>query len=148
MSLSHIPMEWRRLVKERADQLCEYCLTAELDSFLGFDIDHIISEKHGGPTILDNLAFACVFCNQAKGSDIGSIYWESNEYVRLFHPRRDQWSDHFQFVGRRIEALTPIGKVTARLLKFNGSTRIQEREILTSIGRFPSDAARKRMAAT
>jgi hypothetical protein len=35
--------------------------------------DHIIAEKHGGVTDADNLAYACVVCSTAKGSDLGSI---------------------------------------------------------------------------
>jgi len=61
------------LVVARADHLCEYCLIHEEDTFFGCEVDHIISEKHGGPTTADNLADACVFCNRAKGSDVASI---------------------------------------------------------------------------
>jgi 5-methylcytosine-specific restriction endonuclease McrA len=71
MSLTYISAELQRLVVSRADGICEYCLIAEEDTFYGCAIDHIISEKHGGPTHEDNLALACVFCNQAKGSDVG-----------------------------------------------------------------------------
>jgi len=36
--------------------------------------------------------------------------------VRLFHPRRDIWTEHFIWGGPRIKALTSIGRVTAELL--------------------------------
>lgn len=58
---------------ERADHLCEYCLIHEDNTFFGCQVDHIISEKHGGATALDNLAYACAVCNRAKGSDVGSV---------------------------------------------------------------------------
>lgn len=67
MSISYVSVEMRRLVMARAESLCDYCLIAEADTGFGCEVDHIISEKHGGPTDADNLAFACVFCNQAKG---------------------------------------------------------------------------------
>ena len=73
MSSSYVSAPLRRQVAERADALCEYCLIAETDTFFGCEVDHIISEKHGGATQLDNLAYACTFCNRHKGSDIGSI---------------------------------------------------------------------------
>lgn len=43
------------------------------DTYFGCQVDHIISEKHGGATEEHNLAYACSYCNRNKGSDIGSI---------------------------------------------------------------------------
>jgi len=116
MSSSYVGADLRRLVETRAEALCEYCLIAEADTFLGCEIDHIISEMHDGPTQADNLAFACVVCNQAKGSDVGSFHKPTASFVRLFNPRSDLWGKHFQLAGPRIEAQTPIGHVTAQLL--------------------------------
>jgi len=145
MSVTHVGAELRRLVVARAEGLCEYCLIAEEDTFFGCEIDHVISEKHGGPTQDDNLAQACVFCNQAKGSDIGSIHWESGEFVRFFNPRTDHWADHFVLSGSRIESVTVIGAVTARILGFNTGERLLERQTLQGISRYPGPAARNRM---
>jgi 5-methylcytosine-specific restriction endonuclease McrA len=60
----YIPTELRLLVAERANHLCEYCLIHEDDTFVGCQVDHIISLKHGGQTEADNLAYACAFCNR------------------------------------------------------------------------------------
>lgn len=86
----YISTELRRFVAERATGLCEYCLIQESDTFLGCQVDHIISEKHGGATQADNLAYACTFCNRAKGSDIGSMATGSGNFVRFFNPRSDR----------------------------------------------------------
>lgn len=145
MSVTYIAAELRRLVIARSEGICEYCLIAEEDTFYGCEADHIISEKHGGSTDADNLAYACVCCNQAKGSDVGSIHWDSNTFVRFFHPRTDAWADHFKLVGSRIEGLTPIGDVTVRILAFNTGERVLERKTLQAMGRYPSAAALKRM---
>jgi hypothetical protein len=145
MSVTYIAAELRRLVVARAACLCEYCLIAEEDTFYGCEADHIISEKHDGTTDAENLAFACVACNQAKGSDVGSIHREDNSFVRFFNPRTDAWADHFRLVGSRIEGLTPIGHVTARILGFNSRERVLEREALRNAGRYPSPSALKRM---
>lgn len=145
MSTSYISVELRRLVIARAESLCEYCLIAEADAFLGCEVDHVISEKHGGPTEADNLAFACVFCNQAKGSDIGSLHWETGEFVRFFNPRRDHWANHFLLRGNMIDSRTPIGATTTRILRFNATERAEERQLLREIGRYPSPAALRRM---
>ena len=145
MSVTYIPAELRRQVVARAEGLCEYCLIAEEDTFYGCQADHIISEKHGGSTDAENLANACVFCNQGKGSDVGSIHWESKAFVRFFNPRTDAWADHFELVGSRVEGLTPIGMVTARILAFNSGERVLERKTLQDMGRYPTAAAQKRM---
>ena len=71
MSSSYVGAPLRRQVAEQADSHCEYCLIAEAETFFGCEVDHIISEKHGGATQLDHLAYACAFCNRHKGSDIG-----------------------------------------------------------------------------
>ncbi|HZV04578.1 MAG TPA: HNH endonuclease signature motif containing protein [Gemmataceae bacterium] len=145
MSITYISAGLRRLVETRAEGICEYCLIAEEDTFYGCAVDHIISEKHGGPTNEDNLALACVFCNQAKGSDIGSIHWESGEFVRFFNPRSDRWSDHFKLASSRIEGITAIGAVTARILGFNDTERLLERQTLQAIARYPNPTAFRRM---
>jgi hypothetical protein len=113
-------------------------LIHEHDTFLGCQVDHVISEKHGGATVAENLAFACTLCNRAKGSDIGSIDEPSGEFVRLFNPRSDRWGDHFALRGHMIEPRTPIGGVTARLLQLNFLERVEERSILMQNGRYPS----------
>jgi hypothetical protein len=120
-------------------------LIAESDVFLGCQINHVISEKHGGPTNAENLAYACVFCNRAKRSDIGSIHWETGEFVRFFNPRVDSWADHFSLDDCRIVPLTTIGEVTARILQFNNAERLLERQELRVFGQFPSASARTRM---
>ncbi len=135
----------RRQVAKRADYLCEYCLIHEQDTILGCAADHIISLKHGGSNELDNLAYACVYCNRFKGSDIGSIVWESGEFIRFFHPRQDRWHEHFRLTGARIESITAIAQVTIRILALNDSDRLDERRLLIQIGRYPTDIAQQRM---
>lgn len=147
MSVTYVSAELRRAVVARSEGLCEYCLIAEDDTFFGCALDHIIAEKHGGPTDADNLANACAFCNQAKGSDIGSIHWESGEFVRFFNPRTDRWADHFVLVGSRIEGTSVIGAVTARILAFNVRERLLERQTLQELGRYPNPTAALRMQA-
>lgn len=99
---------------------------------MGFQIDHIISEKHEGPTEADNLALACLFCNLNEGSDVGSLD-EAGTFTRLFHPRRDRWDEHFRFNGSRIEGITTVGSVTAKLLRFNVTHRVEERRATMSL---------------
>lgn len=136
MSRTYIGAELRRQVALRAELRCEYCRLAEEDTVFGCQVDHIISEKHGGLTTADNLAYACTFCNQHKGSDIASLDAKGN-LIRLFNPRIDLWAEHFAVVGLLIQARTSIAEATIRLLGFNTPERLIEREALAKIGRFP-----------
>ena len=136
----YISPEIRLKVVTRAKFLCEYCLIAEEDTFFGCEVEHIISLKHGGSSELDNLAYACAFCNRHKGSDIGSIS-ESGEFSRFFNPRTDQWAEHFRLDGIIIESISLIGEVTARILQFNHGDQLLERQALSEVGRYPNKAA-------
>jgi hypothetical protein len=120
-------------------------LIHEDDAFFGCEVDHIISEKHDGPTEANNLAYACAFCNRAKGSDVGSIVQRTGAFVRFFNPRIELWAEHFVLEGVRIVALSDIGEVTTRILDFNNEERLFERQTLHAIGRYPSAGAVERM---
>jgi hypothetical protein len=143
---SYVSAELRRAVESRASGLCEYCLIHESDTFFGCQVDHVISEKHGGPTKPENLAYACTVCNRAKGTDIGSLAASTGQFTRFFNPRSDHWADHFQLNGVVIEPRTPIGEATVKILGFNEMERILEREALRHIGRYPPDEAAKLVA--
>jgi len=145
---SRISAPLRRLVESRAERVCEYCLIHADDAYVGCQLDHVISEKHGGPTVLENLAFACAYCNRQKGSDVGSTAKATGEFVRLFNPRTDFWSAHFRLVGVRFAWRTAVGEATIRLLKLNDPLRIEERQTLKRNGKYPSAAAMKRIKRT
>jgi HNH endonuclease len=86
---------------------------------LPFQIDHIVAEQHGGETAAGNLALACPHCNRYKGPNIAGLDPSSGELVRLFHPRADIWTEHFEFEGPRILGKTPIGRATVHVLAMN-----------------------------
>ena len=141
MSRTYVSVALRQLVRTRAKSLCEYCLIREEDTYFGCQVDHIISEKHEGSTHENNLAYACSYCNRNKGSDIGSIVWQTQQFCRFFNPRLDRWMDHFRLDGIRIAFLTSVGEVTSRILDFNHIDRLIEREELAALGHYPSSAA-------
>lgn len=101
---------------ERAERLCEYCLIHDDDTFFGCQVDHVISEKHGGKTDPLNLAYACAFCNRHKGADIASISRKTGRLTPLFNPRTDSWQTHFRLEDATIVPLTEVGEVTADIL--------------------------------
>lgn len=66
-------------VIRRAQGRCEYCHFPRSAAELPFHIDHIIAEKHGGPTAAENLAWACFSCNLRKGPNIAGLDPETGE---------------------------------------------------------------------
>lgn len=126
----------RALVKARADGRCEYCWFPEAVSFLPFSIDHIIAEKHRGPTIETNLAWSCYYCNSYKGPNIAGWIPETDDVIRLFHPRRHAWEDHFAWQGPILVPQTAIGRVTIDVLEINHPDAIAVRQELIEMGDF------------
>src|SRR2546423_8483314 len=80
---SDISPETRLIVARRANHVCEYCLIAEQDAYFRFQVEHIISRKHGGSSEIDNLALACAFCNRHKGTDIASTSLDNRSWSRF-----------------------------------------------------------------
>lgn len=59
---------------------------------------------------------------------------ESGEPTRLFHPRRDVWSAHFEWRGFELRGITPIGRATVVALQTNSPTAVDLRRTLASCG--------------
>ena len=135
---SEVSETLRRRVAERAWHVCEYCLVHEEDVYHGCEMDHIRSLKHEGLTVEENLAFACFHCNRHKGTDLGSMGARTGGLVRFYNPRLDRWKEHFCWNEGRIDPLTEIGEVTARVLEFNHPERVAFSRLLTEAGRYPT----------
>lgn len=135
MTPSYVSSTIRHEVIERAQGRCEYCLLPQDSSFLSFELEHIIAEKHGGETVLENLALACPYCNRYKGTDLGSLDSRTGKLTPFFNPRTQNWNKHFELDGSQIAALTPEGRVTVLILQFNLPDRVAERERLVRAGK-------------
>lgn len=127
MSRTYIPEDLRQFVVDRANGKCEYCFSDQINAIYSHEVDHIISEKHGGITEESNLAFACFDCNRNKGSDIAEIDPKTGKLSGLYNPRLENWDDHFKVNGYFIEGKTSKGRATAELLKMNDPQKIDER---------------------
>src|ERR1700692_1341332 len=121
MSRTYVPKELRERVAEQARQRCGYCLTSEEIVGKPMEIDHLIPESLGGLTEESNIWLACSLCNDHKSNRIVASDPESDETVRLFDPRRQVWSEHFQWSeqGDIIVGLTPAGRATVAALQLN-----------------------------
>ena len=73
-------------------------------------------------------------CNLHKGPNPTGIDTQTGDVVRLFHPRRDIWSDHCGYLGQQIVGLTAVGRTTtASLLEMNDPERRRVRELVARI---------------
>ena len=125
----------RLSVRKRAEGRCEYCGLPDLvPHLMRFHLEHIRSRRHGGLSLLNNLAWACARCNERKGTNLSGVDPDTNRVVRLFNPRRDVWTRHFVWEGLRIRGLTATGRATAWLLEFNSDERLKLRQGLRMLG--------------
>ena len=124
-------------VWDRAESRCEYCqMEQQYDGFT-HEIDHVIAQKHFGPTTARNLALACFPCNNHKGTDIAGIDPLTKKLTQLYNPRRHKWDRHFRWDGPYLIGRTAIGRVTISLLDINFPDRVLVRQSLLDEGVFP-----------
>lgn len=126
----------RQAVRRRALFRCEYCQFPERLAELRFQLDHIIPEQHGGPTVSSNLAWSCLRCNKHKGPNLSGLDSETRQIVRLFNPRADDWHKHFAWEGPNLRGLTPTGRVTVLVLRINRPDAVLGREALMEEGAY------------
>jgi len=125
-------------VRMRAGDACEYCHMPRAFYRYNFVVDHIIARQHGGDSGLENLAWCCLSCNRYKGPNIATLDPSTGGMTPLFHPRRDRWSDHFEWNGPILIARSQIGRATASLLRINNTRHVAVRRALITEGVFPS----------
>ena len=102
-----------------------------------FEADHIRPQVHGGLTVADNLAWACFRCNNRKGANLAGIDPKDDQVYRLFHPRHDDWHEHFAWNGPILVGKTEIGRATIQVLWVNAPTRVALRQNLIDESVFP-----------
>lgn len=64
--MNNVPASLRVAVISRAGNRCEYCQLSQMGQEAAFHIDHIVPRVADGPTVIDNLALACVSCSLRK----------------------------------------------------------------------------------
>ncbi len=139
MTDKKLAIQLKEAVKARAKNCCEYCNSQEKFATQSFSIEHIYPLSKGGQTTLDNLALACQGCNNHKYNKTEGIDSVSGEIISLYHPRQQNWSDHFCWSNdyTLIIGLTPIGRVTVDVLRLNREGLVNLRRILYAMGEHP-----------
>lgn len=80
---------------------------------------------------MENLALACTHCNRHMGPNIAGFDGETGETVRLYHPRSDVWSDHFEQSGVRVIGKTAVGRATVDVRRMNSDDQLRVRYALS-----------------
>jgi len=139
MTKRRIPAKLQRLIRERAFGYCEYCVCPESHATQAHSNEHITPEILGGKTTADNLALACQGCNNIKFTKTHAIDLVSRELVPLFHPREDNWHEHFAWSPDCLVliGLTATGRATIEALDLNRQGVINLRRLLFRDGLHP-----------
>lgn len=139
MSRGYVPPWLRARLATQARQRCGYCLTTELVTGAPLVVDHLIPEALGGPTEEDNLWLACAQCNLRKGDRITASDPLTGDWVPLFNPRRQAWTDHFAWTpaADEIVGLTATGRATTIALGLNRPLLVRARRGWVSVGWHP-----------
>jgi HNH endonuclease len=124
-------------VADRAQGRCEYCRMHQSLQGATFHVEHIIPRSAGGSDSLDNFALACPGCNLKKSNRVSAVDPETGQSVPFFHPRQDQWSEHFDWAGQHVVPKTAVGRATLAALDLNHPRRILVRQAEAKFGLFP-----------
>ena len=139
MTRKRIPPRIKQLVRQRAAEHCEYCVCWERYATEQFSIEHIIALAVGGKDDESNLALACQGCNSAKHDDITALDPLTETIVPFYHPRCDQWHEHFEWNDdyTLLLGLTPTGRATMEALELNREGVVNLRQAMSLLGKHP-----------
>lgn len=139
MPRRYLPAKLRKAVAERAQGFCEYCLSPVDYAVQSFSVEHIIPRSKGGTDDAENLAFACMGCNDHKYDKTEHKDPVSEVITILFHPRHHEWSEHFMWEHTFTEmvGITAIGRATIDALQLNRKGVVNLRRLLRLINEHP-----------
>ena len=110
---------------------CEYCHIPQRFFSQFFQLEHIVARQHRGTDDVLNLCLACRRCNLHKGPNLSGVDPVTAELTRLFHPREENWEEHFRIDDMgEITGLTAVGRTTAYVLSMNTERRMRLRRAI------------------
>lgn len=141
-----VPRSVRDIVFDLARGCCEYCVSQAQFSASPFSVEHIIPRADRGSNDTDNLALACMGCNGHKHARQEHTDPLTGVRVRLYHPRRDAWEEHFRWSEDYafLIGITPIGRATVSCLHLNRTGVVNLRRSLRLLGLHPPPAPEQR----
>ncbi|MEH1786010.1 HNH endonuclease signature motif containing protein [Nostoc sp.] len=139
MSPGSISDEMRTKIRAQAGDRCGYCLSLQKYVLGILEIDHIIPSGKGGVDSEENLWLACRLCNSYKGVQTEAVDPLTELTVKLFNPRQQKWSRHFQWSedGSQILGRTSQGRATVIALQLNNIIAVTVRQQWVMAGWHP-----------
>ncbi|MEW6128968.1 MAG: HNH endonuclease [Acidobacteriota bacterium] len=139
MTAKAISRAVRRMVRQRAGNRCEYCRHPADYACAPFVCEHILPRVFSEDDSIENLAFACAACNGHKYAKTEAPDAQTRRSVSLFHPRRQQWSRHFQWSDDSLFIIgrTATGRATVDALHLNRPEVVNLRRALKALGEHP-----------
>ena len=129
----------RTRIETRADERCEYCKAPQNACGYHFHLEHIVPLALGGLDDESNRSLACASCNLIKSDRVTAIDPETSAETSLFHPRTQNWEDHFHWAEdqRTLLGFTPTGRATIAGLDLNSELRQTARQFWFMAGLLP-----------
>jgi len=139
MPRTHVTVQERQFIAERARGRCEYCRSPVDFATQSFSVEHICPISRGGETSRNNLALACPGRNGHKYTKIEATDPADGAIFPLYNPRTQSWREHFNWNEdfTRLIGLTPTGRVTVNALQMNRLGVMNMRRVLFASGLHP-----------
>ncbi len=139
--MSAISDELKNKVRQTARNRCGFCLTPQAIVSMLLEIEHLHPIAEGGTDDEENLWLACRNCNGFKHAKTHAIDPQTNTESPLFNPRRQIWSEHFEFDETKTEITgkTACGRATAAALRLNFEQAVNARKVWVNAGWFPPE---------
>ncbi|BAZ12015.1 HNH endonuclease [Calothrix sp. NIES-4071] len=97
--MSSISEGLRAKIRTQANDQCGYCRSLQRYVLGILEIEHIIPKALGGNDDEENLWLACRLCNNYKAAQTHATDPLTNRKVRLYNPRKQNWSQHFEWTN-------------------------------------------------
>lgn len=139
--MSKISKELDAKIREQAKYRCGYCLASQKLVSYRLEIEHIFPRAKGGSNKEENLWLACRQCNLTKSSKTHGLDLVTFAFVKLFNPRNQVWSEHFDWSEDKtiITGKTSCGRATVLALQLNSDSHKTVREFWRLTGIFPPE---------
>jgi hypothetical protein len=126
-----------------ASALVKYYVTEPGSTWVRQEVDYIVPEAEGGKTKLANVCLCYRTCNGYNGRRIHARDPLTGRRVRVFHPRRQQWTRHFAWSagGVQLVGFTASGRATIEALQMNNDLIAHLRQLWIALRLHPREQA-------
>ncbi|HMS41766.1 MAG TPA: HNH endonuclease signature motif containing protein [Pyrinomonadaceae bacterium] len=137
--MSKVSSKIQAKVRREAKNRCGYCLLPQEILMGKLEIEHLLPIAEGGTDAEENLWLACRDCNSYKSSKVYAFDEETEQKVKLFNPRTQDWHEHFKFNENQTKIIgkTACGRATVITLRMNEDQAVRARMLWVVAGWYP-----------